>query len=106
MKEVIRQRAEELGFDACRFTTANPPASASEFEKWLEEGNQGEMGYLARNSHKRVDPQQVLPKALSVVALAVSYHGESGRNLSGPPAAKNGVIARYARYDDYHSIIG
>lgn len=106
MKEVIRQRAEELGFDACRFTTATPPASASKFEEWLAEGNQGEMSYLARNSQKRVDPRQVLDEALSVVALAVSYHRESARNFSSPPAPKNGVIARYARYDDYHSILG
>jgi epoxyqueuosine reductase QueG len=30
MKAAIRQRALELGFDDCRFTTAAPPASAEE----------------------------------------------------------------------------
>ncbi len=106
MKEMIRQRAGELGFDACGFTTATPPASGSKFEQWLAEGNQGEMTYLARNSEKRVDLQRVVDGARSVVALAASYHREPVPHLSGPPAGKAGVTAQYARYDDYHSVLG
>ncbi len=74
MKSAIRRRAEELGFDNCRVTTANPPASAPQFQQWLAQRQHGEMAYLERNAHKRVDPQQVLPGARSIVSLAVSYH--------------------------------
>jgi epoxyqueuosine reductase QueG len=35
MKDAIRQRAAELGFDDCRFTTAAPPASVKHFQHWL-----------------------------------------------------------------------
>jgi len=35
MKAVIRQRALELGFDDCRFTTAAAPASTEQFQNWL-----------------------------------------------------------------------
>ena len=35
MKEAIRRRALELGFDDCRFTTAHPPGSAPDFQAWL-----------------------------------------------------------------------
>ena len=76
MKEAIRRRALELGFDDCRFTTANAPESAAQFQQWLASGQHGEMGYLARNAHKRVDPQQVLPGARSIISLAVSYAWE------------------------------
>ncbi len=73
MKAGIRQRAQELGFDDCCITTANPPASATQFRHWLAHHRQGEMAYLERNAHKRVDPQQVLPGAKSIITLAVSY---------------------------------
>jgi len=160
MKEAIRDRARELGFDDCRFTTAAAPESASRFQDWLAEGRQGEMAYLERNAHKRVDPQKVLTGAKSVIALAVSYEGNArleregqravsigntlgqidkrpltpalspwdgerenrslsdgqtgsigtydlrGENLTSESFTLKGFIARYARYADYHDVIG
>jgi epoxyqueuosine reductase len=73
MKAVIQQRALELGFDDCRFTTAAAPASAEQFQSWVAGKNHGEMAWLERNTSKRVDPQKVLPGARSVIALAASY---------------------------------
>jgi epoxyqueuosine reductase QueG len=86
MKEALRQRARELGFDDCRVTTANAPESAARFKQWLAEGRQGEMAWLERNGSKRVDPQQVLPGARSIIALAASYRDS---NCSTAPAAGN-----------------
>lgn len=104
MKEAIRQRALELGFDDCRFTSAAPPASAREFRGWLAGKNFGEMQWLERNAEKRTDPQRVLPGASSVIVLAASYH------QPGPPPAGElpgaAVVARYARFDDYHDVLG
>ena len=96
MKEVLRQRARELGFDDCRVTTANAPKSASRFTQWLAERRHGEMAYLERTAPKRVDPQHVLPGARSVITLAASYHD---------PNWKSGFIARYACYRDYHDVL-
>jgi epoxyqueuosine reductase len=97
MKEVLRQRARELGFDDCRVTTADAPEFAARFTQWLAEGRHGEMAYLERNAPKRVDPQQVLAGARSIITLAASYHD---------PRAQSGLIARYARYRDYHDVLG
>jgi epoxyqueuosine reductase len=141
MKEALRRRARELGFDDCRVTTAIAPGFASRFTQWLAQGRQGGMGYLERTAPKRVDPQQVLPGARSILTLAASYHladrqspiadspavpGE-GRARPQRPAsrpggaaemveqenrrsetvgAKAGLIARYARYRDYHDVLG
>ena len=85
MKAAICERALELGFDDCRVTTAEAPESARQFEAWLAEGQHGEMGYLARNSRKRVDPQQVLAGARSIVTLAVSYEGFRGSDAAENP---------------------
>jgi len=113
MKEEIRQRARDLGFDDCRITTAAPPESASDFQRWLAERRHGEMGYLERNAAKRVDPQQVLPGARSIIMLAASYERGAGaaRRSEGMgavdgPAAAEGFVARYARHTDYHDVLG
>jgi epoxyqueuosine reductase len=134
MNQAIRQRARDLGFDDCRITTADPPLSAPQFQNWLELGRQGEMAYLARNAARRLDPQQVLPTAKSIVALAISYArardlassahpGEASSPASfgsvSPPHAgtaaplppaprpsRTGLVARYARSQDYHHVVG
>ena len=103
MKWAVRQRARELGFDDCRITTAEPPESAARFKQWLTEGRHGELAWLERNTAKRVDPRQVLPGARSIITLAASYHSS---NCQLPMAnGKFGLIARYARYGDYHNIL-
>jgi len=101
MKEPIAQRAKELGFDDCRFATAAPPAHAAQFEEWLAKKNHGEMGWIERNAEKRTDPQRVLAGAKSVVTLAASYHTAGSREQE----SGSGVIARYARFADYHDVL-
>jgi len=96
MKEAIRKRAEALGFDSCRFTSAEPPPHKEHFERWLQSGCHGEMGYLQRNAHKRVEPNKVLSDARTIITLAASYASDS----------RTGPIARYARFMDYHHVLG
>jgi len=102
MKAVIREHALELGFDDCRFTTADPPESAGRFLEWIEGQLHGTMGWMERNTARRVNPQTVLDGARSVITLAASYDaGDGARAKQG-----KGVIARYAQYADYHAALG
>jgi epoxyqueuosine reductase len=103
MKAAIRQRALELGFDDCRFTAAAAPASAGQFQDWLAENKNGEMNWLERNAPKRVEPQKVLPGAKSAICLAASYFSKSPQSEVQSP--KPGIVARYARFDDYHDVL-
>jgi epoxyqueuosine reductase len=104
MKTAIRQRARELGFEECRFTSAAPPATAAPFQGWLDQSRHGEMAWLQRNADKRIDPQRVLPGAKSVIVLAASY---AQANVESPGANPHaGIVARYARFDDYHEVLG
>jgi epoxyqueuosine reductase len=118
MKERLRQRALELGFDDCRFTSAAAPQSVPRFQQWLAAGRHGTMNYLERNAPKRIDPQQVLPGARSIITLAASYAsvpssefrvpGSAGHQLgtrNSEAGTVEGVIARYARFADYHDVV-
>ena len=102
MKSAIQSRALELGFDICRVTTAAAPDHAPAFQEWIAQNHQGEMAWIARNGHKRVDPQQVLPGAKSIVTMAISYADKSLENVD---PNTGGRIARYARYTDYHDVL-
>ena len=110
MKAAVQQRARELGFDDCRITDAAPPASSSRFHRWLAESRHGEMAYLERNAHKRVDPQKVLAGTRSIISLAVAYARDKPESHTPHPAFRNphstGLIARYAQFADYHKVIG
>lgn len=118
MKEAIRRRAGELGFEVCGFAAALPPPSASQFQQWIAAQRHGQMAYLERAADKRLDPQRVLPGARTFIALGSSYAGaegcdepastaEAGQATPGAPsAAPRGQVARYARYADYHKVLG
>jgi epoxyqueuosine reductase len=107
MKAAIRQRARELGFDACRFTTARASAGAEHFRDWLGAKRHGDMTWLDRTAPKRMDLQQVLSGARNVICLAVSYAARNDAfpsTLNSQPAT--GLIARFARFADYHNVLG
>ena len=102
MKAPIFKRARELGFDDCRVTTAAPPPHAAEFQEWLAAGRHGAMGYLERNAFKRIDPNEVLAGAKSVIVLATAYQPKTRVTSDDVP---RGVIARYAQHADYHDVL-
>jgi epoxyqueuosine reductase len=106
VREAIRQHALGLGFDLCRFTSAAPPQTGHQFSEWLNRDYQAEMSYLKRNSEKRLDPQAVLKGAKTVVSVAMSYWHPDAIDRSVPSSATHGVVARYARHQDYHEVMG
>ncbi|HEV8542441.1 MAG TPA: tRNA epoxyqueuosine(34) reductase QueG [Verrucomicrobiae bacterium] len=104
MKQEIIKTALELGFDSCRITNASPPSHAAAFTEWLRIGRHGAMTYLERDAFKRVEPQNVLNGAKSIIALATSYFGPAAERSSAASTVR-GIIARYARFDDYHDVL-
>ncbi len=104
MKAAIRNCAAELGFDECRFTTAAPPASAEQFQRWLAQKNHGEMNWLERSAEKRAEPKKILMDAKSIIVLAASYDNSNSKLKI--KNSKLGLVARYARFTDYHDVLG
>jgi epoxyqueuosine reductase len=91
----IKAQAYGVGFDLAGIAPLGATETASEFDRWLERGYAGEMGYLARGRDKRADSRLPVPGALSAIVVAMSYGG-------GEPG---GPVARYARGDDYHEVM-
>jgi epoxyqueuosine reductase len=97
----IKEKAFSLGFDDCGIAEAcEVSARESErFARWVSSGFHADMGYMERNSDKRIDPRSLLPGARSVVVLLANYF--SGYN----PESNRPRVARYAAGSDYHKVL-
>ena len=93
---MIKAQAYGLGFDLVGITRLGPVETAAAFDDWLASGFAGEMEYLARGADKRADTRRPVAGAKSAVVVGLEY---GGREPSGP-------VARYARGDDYHDVMG
>lgn len=104
-KERIVSEARRLGFDAVGIARADVPLDADfdRYEAFLHEGMHGGMHWLGANkeARRRVDGDEVLPGAKSVICLARRYGRSAGDEAADPEVAR--AIARYARGRDYHN---
>ena len=102
-----------LGFQLVGVTTPDPPPHLGVFERWLEAGRQGEMGYLAteRSRQRRSDPRRILPECRSILVLGIRYADPGPVRLAFPShgmdeaEALKGQAAAYAWGEDYHGIL-
>ena len=92
----LEQEARKLGFDAFGVAKAGPPDPQERLKAWLEKNFHGDMDYMKRTFQARIDLEQAVPGAKSVVALAKSYYRPEVKNKG------NLKIARYAMGKDYH----
>ncbi|MCA9055496.1 MAG: tRNA epoxyqueuosine(34) reductase QueG [Planctomycetaceae bacterium] len=102
LKQRLKERARDLGFDLCGIAPAVTPTTLARFEDWLGRGFAGEMHYLERRRDAYAHPEHVLAGVRSVIVLAMNY-----RTVE-PPSTQPGE-ARVARYAwgtvDYHDLI-
>ena len=100
----IKQRARDAGFDLVGIASAMPSRWGDYLRTWLEEGQAGEMAYLANRFAERTQPEVYLTGAKSVVCVAINYHVEL-EPLPDAQRKHHGKIARYALGDDYHELL-
>ena len=125
MTEQVKAEARRLGFHLVGVTTPDPPPHLNTFERWLDAGRHGEMGYLAaeRSRQRRADPRQILPECRSILVLGAPYSPPSpnqdtaqepeapgdtapGASESAPGVAgPRGRMAAYAWGADYHDVL-
>lgn len=108
----ILARCRELGFALAGVCRAEPTEYADELRDWLAAGKHGEMTWLAQHTTQREDPGEIVPGAKSIICVADRYAAGSRlappldrRTGDEPDRAVRGRIARYARGDDYHTIM-
>lgn len=106
LTEAVKARAGELGFDLVGVTGAEPSAFAEEYRDWVAQGYAGEMEYLTRNLHRRLDPRELLPGAQSIIVVGMNYYADAEEGpATPPPDPDRAIFARYARGDDYHDVM-
>ncbi len=105
LEVAIRAKSRELGFDAVGFARADEPLDVDHerYLSFLAGGLHGTMEYLAesRDVRRRVDTEDILAGARTVIAVARSYRRHPDAEASDPPIARR--VARYARGSDYHN---
>src|SRR6478609_5540122 len=103
----VRAAGQELGFARVGFAAIDPlEIDAERLAAWLDAGRHAEMGYLV--DAPRHDPRLLLSEAKTLIAVALAYPAGAGlvplrRAEDGPPLT--GIIARYARGEDYHDVM-
>ena len=97
--------AAALGFAALGIAAADAaPEAGARLRRWLDEGCQGDMLWMADTADRRASPQGLWPEVRSVVMLGTSYAPAlDPLRHAGDPAT--GVISVYALGRDYHDLI-
>jgi len=101
--EKIRNKALDLGFDACGFAKARRlEKEERRLEEWLKQDRHGEMSWMEKYFDKRVDPTRLVPGSKSVVSVIASYFDKRHKELMDDH--KHPQIAKYAQGRDYHRV--
>jgi epoxyqueuosine reductase len=94
----IKEKALELGFAACGIAEAKCLENEREpLQKWLSDGMNGSMGYMANHFEKRLDPRKLVEGAKSVISVLFNYYPSQKQADQAAP-----VISKYAYGKDYH----
>ena len=101
ISQKIKSQAKELGFLECVIIPAGfLEEEEAHFKNWLNAGMHGEMGYMARNVEKRLDPRLLLENAKTVIVVLQNYFP---KEIQKDPEAP--VLSKYAYGTDYHFIM-
>ena len=99
--EWVVEEAVKMGFDACGIAQATAlEEESAHVEQWLEDGREGEMGYLTRNKEKRYDPRLLVEGTKSIVTVLYNYYPQ--QQIGDGEHYK---IAKYAYGADYHEVL-
>lgn len=106
MKQNIQQIIHNHGFELFGIVPATEAHTSDALESWLQSGMHGSMEWMARDDaiRKRQDPRNILSGTQSIITLAYRYTPlEIPQTFLDDPS--RGIIARYALYDDYHTVV-
>jgi epoxyqueuosine reductase len=102
---IIRLKSAELGFDVCRFASADEPWPAGEhLAQFVAQGRHGEMAWMETTLERRAHPTAMWEGARSAIVLGLSY-APGIDPLERLKAKDRGAISVYAHGDDYHELI-
>ena len=97
IREQLEEAAQGFGFHAFGVTAVPVELRRDYYQKWIESGQHGTMGWLERNNERRLHPETLIPEARSVIVVAMNYYQ--------PDPERQYRVAKYALGDDYHNMI-
>ena len=104
--ESIKKIGLELGFQQVGITDVHLDPHHRHYAEWIARNYHGEMGYMARNVHKRLHPPELVANTLSVICVRLDYLVEEAQKpldlLDHPYLA---YVSRYALGRDYHKLM-
>jgi epoxyqueuosine reductase len=104
-RDLIRDRALTIGFDAIGFCEASlGPEARERLGAFIAAGQHGDMGWLAGRTEQRAQPRALWPEARTVIALGLSY-APPGDPMAPLTMPDRGTISAYARGRDYHGLM-
>lgn len=101
----IRRWGDDLGFQQIGITDTDLSSYRDRYRAWLAAGRHGEMGYLARNVDKRLDPARLAPGTARVIVARMDYLPEGAAPLSILADPSRAYVSRYALGRDYHKVV-
>src|SRR5499426_4091253 len=105
LKALIGETARAHGFDRVGIVRPDAiPQAKERFTAFLDEGQHGDMDWLARAPERRADPRVLWPDVRAIIMLGLNYgpHDDPMRILGAPT---RGAISVYAQGDDYHDVV-
>jgi epoxyqueuosine reductase len=106
VKRGLAARARALGFDEIGVSGVDLPEDERHLLSWLDEGFQGEMGYMERHGTMRSRPAELAPGSVRVISARMDYWPAEARE---PDAVLEdgtlGYLSRYALGRDYHKVL-
>ena len=104
-KDLIRDLALALGFDACGFARVDAPWPASaRLAEFVAAGRHGTMDWIERTAERRAHPRSMWADARTAIVLGLNY-GPQRDPLEALQRRSQGAISVYAQGDDYHDLI-
>jgi epoxyqueuosine reductase len=105
LKERLKARAREFGFDSAAIAPASLPDETGEhLEAFLALGRHGDMDWMAAHADRRRSPTALWPQARSALVVATNYGPESDP-MARLEATSTGVVSVYAQRRDYHDVM-
>jgi len=104
IKEQIIAASKSHGFALCSFTRPTINATNQHaLDTWIEAGMYADMEYMAEEvrTYRRKNPADMLEGIQTVISLGMPYSPPNDQNVS----PQQGIIASYARGDDYHDLM-
>ncbi|WP_067932677.1 tRNA epoxyqueuosine(34) reductase QueG [Alicyclobacillus kakegawensis] len=101
----LRELGRQAGLDAVGATTADAfPDLVPHLQAYAERGL---TGFECADIEQRIDPRRWYPEAKSLIAAAMAYLTQSGREAARrhPAGGLTGQVSVYAYGEDYHRVL-